>query len=154
VTAGRAGYRNPGDRIGLEPSQSCSESAKISGEIFAQTLQHFVRILPNKKGIEKNLWAKKFIKNIDYSKDEIAVILYYKKGFEKESSSNTASGWVGAAACRNSLSAHPKKIPTIHLDSGDYQDWLPVHPKNPNFTIYLYAGVNNSKSEERCTIVL
>jgi len=44
-----------------------------------QTLQYFVKILPEKKGIEKNLWAKKFIKSINYSKEEIAVILYYKK---------------------------------------------------------------------------
>ena len=99
--------------------------AKISPEIFEQTLRLFVKGLFERKGIEKNLWAKKFIKNIDYSKDEIAVILYYKRGSVEENSSNTASGWVGAAACRNSVSVHPKKIPTIHLDSGDYQDWLP-----------------------------
>jgi site-specific DNA recombinase len=64
-----------GDRIGLEPLESCSESAKISPEIFAQTLQHFVKILPEKKGIEKNLWAKKFIKNIIYSKSHIKINL-------------------------------------------------------------------------------
>jgi len=130
----RLKYTLAGDRIGLEPSKICSESAKISGEIFAQTLQHFVQILPNKKGIEKNLWAKKFIKNIDYSKEEIAVILYYKRSSEDTDSSYTASGCphpvacrnsFSAVACRNSFSAHPKKIPTIHLDSGDYQDWLP-----------------------------
>ncbi len=79
-----------GDRIGLELS---SESSKISPEIFEQTLQHFVKILPEKKGIEKNLWAEKFIKNIYYSKEEIAVILYYKRGSEEENSSNTASGY-------------------------------------------------------------
>ena len=132
----RLKYTPAGDRIGLEPSQVCSESAKISPEIFAQTLQHFVKILPEKKGIEKNLWAKKFIKNIDYSKEEIAVILYYKRGSEEENSSNTASGWVGAAACRNSFSAHPKKIPTIHLDSGDYQDWLPREDSNLGLSGY------------------
>ena len=38
---------NSGDRIGLEPSQSCSESSKISAEIFEQTLRLFV----------KGLWA-------------------------------------------------------------------------------------------------
>ena len=34
-------------------------------------------MLPEKKGIEKNLWAKKFIKNIQYSKSEISISLYY-----------------------------------------------------------------------------
>ena len=121
----RLNYTHGGDRIGLEPSERCSESAKISGEIFAQTLQHFVKILPEKKGIEKNLWAKKFIKNIVYSKEEIAVILYYKRGFEEENPCNTASGWVGAAACRNSFSTHPKKVTPVNIDRGNHQDWLP-----------------------------
>ena len=114
-----------GDRIGLEPSQSCSEPAKISGEIFAQTLQHFVKILPLKKGIEKNLWLKKFIKNIDYSKDEIAVTVYYQRSFEDENSSLSASGWVGAAAGRNPSSAPSQKISPISTDRANHQEWLP-----------------------------
>lgn len=75
-----------GDRIGLEPSQSCSESAKISAEIFGQTLEQFVKGLPERKGIGKNLWVKTFIKKIDYSKEEIAITLYYKRGCEEEKS--------------------------------------------------------------------
>jgi hypothetical protein len=114
-----------GDRVGLEPSKVCFESAKISAEIFAQTLQHFVQILPEKKGIEKNLWAKKFIKKIDYSKEEISVSLYYKRGSEEENSSNTASGWVGAAAGQSLVSSPPKKITPINIDRGNHQDWLP-----------------------------
>ena len=35
-------------------------------------------ILPEKRGIEKSLWVKKFIKRIEYSKEEIALLLYYK----------------------------------------------------------------------------
>jgi len=54
-----------------------------------------------KKGIEKNLWAKKFIKNIIYSKEEIAVTLYYKRDFEKDKDAISDGGWVGAAAVRN-----------------------------------------------------
>ena len=136
----RLKYTPAGDRIGLEPSQSCSESAKILPEIFAQTLQRFVKILPQKKGIEKNLWAKKFIKKIDYSKEEIAVILYCKRGSEDTNSSYTASGWVshaslweashGAAACRNSFSAHPKKTPPIYKDKRGHQEWLPMQGSN------------------------
>jgi site-specific DNA recombinase len=78
----------PGDRIGLEPSKICFESAKISGEIFAQTLQHlqtlqhFLKTLPQKKGIEKNLFIKKFIKEIIYSQENIQINLYFSRGFE------------------------------------------------------------------------
>ena len=45
-----------------------------------QTLEQFVKGLPERKGIEKNLWVKTFIKKIDYSKEEIAVTIYYKRG--------------------------------------------------------------------------
>ena len=121
----RLKYTPAGDRIGLEPSQSCSESAKISAEIFAQTLQHFVRILPNKKGIEKNFWAKKFIKKINYSKEEIAVILYYRRSSGDTNPSYTASGCPHPATGRNSFSAHPKKTPPIHKDKRGHQEWLP-----------------------------
>lgn len=42
-----------GDRIGLELLQTCSESPKISAEIFEQTLRLFVKGLFERKGIEK-----------------------------------------------------------------------------------------------------
>jgi len=35
----------------------------------------------NEKVIEKNLWAKKFIKNIIYSKSDIQINLYYSTDF-------------------------------------------------------------------------
>ncbi|MGB9762373.1 MAG: recombinase family protein, partial [Caldimicrobium thiodismutans] len=71
-----------GDRVGLEPSQVCSESAKISPEIFGQTLRLFVKGITERKGIEKNLWAKKFIKDIIYSKSDIQINVYYSNSFE------------------------------------------------------------------------
>ena len=64
-------------RIGLEPTDLCSEPLKISGEILAQTLGRFLKTLPLKKGIEKNLWAKKFIQRISYSPAEIRLNLNY-----------------------------------------------------------------------------
>ncbi len=48
-----------------------------------QTLQLFVKGISEKRGIEKNLWAKKFIKNILYSKSDIQVNLYYSTNYEK-----------------------------------------------------------------------
>ena len=72
---------SPGHREGLELSEVCSESAKIYPDIFSQTLQLFVKGISERKGIEKNLWAKKFIKNIIYSKSDIQINLYYSSDF-------------------------------------------------------------------------
>ena len=77
-------YEEAHNRIGLEPSKVCSESAQISAEIFAQPLQQFVKKLPSKKSIEKNLWAKKYIKHIVYSPEEIAISLYYQRDFPEK----------------------------------------------------------------------
>ncbi len=88
-----------GVRAGFKPPESCFESTKISPEIFAQTLQQFVKNLPDKKGIEKNLWAKKFINRIVYSPAEIALSLYYKREFDGTAPDVVASGRVGATAC-------------------------------------------------------
>ena len=63
-----------GNRIGLG---LLNESSKISGEIFEQALSLFVKDLPQKRGFEKNLFAKKFIKGIIYSKDQIQINLFY-----------------------------------------------------------------------------
>jgi len=45
-------------------------------DLSSETLQHFLKILPQKKGIEKNLLIKKFIKEIIYSKENIQINLY------------------------------------------------------------------------------
>ena len=87
----RLNYGSSGDRTGLEPSKILSDSSNLSPEIFMQTLQNFADILPEKKGIEKSLWIKKFIKRVDYSKDEIALTLYYK-GLESVEYGISASG--------------------------------------------------------------
>ncbi|MFZ3386365.1 MAG: hypothetical protein WA120_04240, partial [Candidatus Hydromicrobium sp.] len=85
---------------------------------------HFVKILPEKKGIEKNLWAKKFIKKIDYSKEEIALILYYKS-FEGRNSPYSASGWAEENAVRNLVLVASKKNTLISYDRDNHQNWLP-----------------------------
>jgi len=57
--------------------------------------------LPEKKGIEKSLWVKKFIKRVDYSLDEIALLLYYN-GPEDVEYGISASGRAEENAGRNS----------------------------------------------------
>ena len=117
-------HSSSGDRTGLEPSQSCLESEKISPDIFIQTLQNFADILPEKKGIEKSLWVKKFIKRVDYSREEIALILYYKS-FEDTNYLYSASGWAEENAGRNSdLSTYKNDLFTSE-DSLSDSNWLP-----------------------------
>ena len=120
----RLKYSSSSDQIGLEPSQSCLKYRKISPEIFTQNLQHFVKILPERKGIEKNLWVKKFIKKIDYSKEEIALILYYKS-FESTNSPYSASGLAEENAGRNLVLVASKKNTLINYDRDNHQSWLP-----------------------------
>ena len=84
-----------GDRSGLELSSLCSEPPKISGEIFAQTLNCLLKSLQISRGIEKNLLAKKFIKSIIYAKESIQINLFYRpknSGAEKEKSPEKIGG--------------------------------------------------------------
>ena len=51
--------------------------------------------------------GKKFIKKIAYSKDEIAVTVYYRENPGVEIPRNDASGWVRAATGKDKLSDDP-----------------------------------------------
>jgi hypothetical protein len=48
----------------------------------AQTLRRLTKSLVQKRGIEKNLFIKKFIKNIIYSSSQIQITLYFSKDSE------------------------------------------------------------------------
>ena len=47
-----------------------------------QSLQLFVKGITEKRGVDKNLWAKKFIKEIQYSESDIQINLYYSNNYE------------------------------------------------------------------------
>lgn len=120
----RLNYGSTGGRIEHELSPILSDSPIFSPEIFIKTLQNFTGILPEKKGIEKSLWVKKFIKRVDYSRDEIALNLYYK-GLEGADSGISASGRAEEKAGRNSEMNNPKKgLRTIDFGSNNAV-WLP-----------------------------
>ncbi len=61
---------------GFELSGVSSKLTKITPTHLGQTLVHFVKELKDKKSIEKHLTAKKFIKNIIYSKEKITINLF------------------------------------------------------------------------------
>lgn len=104
-------FNKEDDRLGFEPSQVSPENMIISPEIFMHSLQQFIKILPQKKGIDRSLWVKKFIKKIKYSKEEIAVSIYYGKNSVEEAVKSDASGWVRAATGKDEDLDFKKKIP-------------------------------------------
>ncbi len=61
-------------RSGYELTQPCS---KFSPEGVYSTLKFFLSTLKNKRGMERNLLAKKFIEKIIYSKENIKISLFY-----------------------------------------------------------------------------
>jgi len=66
--------RVSGDRAGLELNR---DTPTISPKIVAQTLDLFIKFLSIKKGVERNLLVKKYIKSIIYSKESIQINLFY-----------------------------------------------------------------------------
>ena len=70
---------NTPSKEGIEPSGSCS---KFSIETIIFTLQFFLSTLSAKKGFERNLFVKRFIKEIIYSKENIKVNLFYSVNFK------------------------------------------------------------------------
>ena len=66
-------------QVGHELNESCS---KLSPETIISTLQNFISTLGQKKGISKNLLAKKFIKSIIYSAQNIKINLFYRENLK------------------------------------------------------------------------
>ena len=103
------------------------------------TLCHFIKILPQKRGIDKNLWVKKFIKKVEYSKEEITISLYYRENPGEEITANDASGWVGAATGKenNLCDLRGGPVSKYRYDSFGNMDWLPVlaSPQTISITI-------------------
>jgi site-specific DNA recombinase len=64
---------------GIEPSKACS---KFSTETIISILRSFLFGLAAKKGIERNLFAKRFIQEIVYSKENIKINLFYSENFK------------------------------------------------------------------------
>jgi len=85
--------KNPASPIGdrIEQSRVCS---KFSSEIMISILQSFLFGLATKKGIERNLFAKRFIKEIIYSKENIKINLFYSGNF-KTGTHIERCGWAG-----------------------------------------------------------
>ena len=67
---------NTDTRSGHEPSQVCS---KFDPESISSTLKSFISYLSSRRGLERNLLAKRFIRAIVYSKELIKITLFYSE---------------------------------------------------------------------------
>ena len=66
----------------LDDRTGCELGAKIQQigpDQVEQTLKFFLKGIAERKGLEKNLWGKKFIHKIIYSKDQIELTLCCSK---------------------------------------------------------------------------
>jgi len=113
-----------------------------------QTLRLFVKGLYERKGIDKNIWVKNFIKNITYSKKEIFITLYYKRSFGEEEGAIFGSGWVGVAAAENREAQEDKKITPISTDRGNHQEWLPCSSGERTIDIIIPNSIHGCKKKD------
>jgi len=85
-----------GERI--EPSGLCS---KFSVETIVSILKSFLSFLSQRRGVERNLLVKRFIKGIIYSPETIKITLFYSensKNFQiSETKESPALLWQGRA---------------------------------------------------------
>ena len=92
--------QNTPHRTGYELTDSCS---KFSPEGVFSTLKFFLSTLAKKKGVERNLLAKRFIEKIIYSKENINISLFYSESLknflaEKSPASRQRGGASGRSA--------------------------------------------------------
>jgi len=64
----------PGYRSGLEPRQSCSKKEPAT---LQRMLKALLQSLSTRKGVERNLLIREFVKDIEYSPEEIRLNLFY-----------------------------------------------------------------------------
>ena len=64
---------------GLEPSGLCS---KFDPETIASILKSFLLFLSQRRGVERNLLVKRFIKDIVYSPETIKITLFYSENLK------------------------------------------------------------------------
>jgi len=142
-------FNKEDDLLGLEPSQLSLENVIISPEIFMHALQQFIKILPQKKGIEKSLWVKKFTKKVDYSKEEIALTVYCRENSEEKIFTGNAGGWVGAATGKDKNLYEPRGISVSKYRNDNFgnMDWLPTCDSLQTIEIVLPNTLHGCKKK-------
>ena len=110
---------------GLEPSGLCSKFTKFSAETIVSILNSFLSFLSQRRGVERNLLAKRFIKEILYSKENIKITLFYSENLKdfqfsqtKESPALLSQGRVNFLDASNGTSFPPQQSKFVSIGSG------------------------------------
>ena len=100
---------------GIKPSKVCS---KFSVETIISVLQSFLSTLATKKGTERNLLVKMFIKEILYSKELIKITLFYSENLKDFQFSQTKESPALLLQGRANFSGRNKRnsFPPQHLE--------------------------------------
>jgi len=107
--------KNSGSPVGdgHELSGLCSKFSKFSVETIISILQSFLSFLSQRRGVERNLLVKRFIKDIIYSKENIKIALFYSENLKdfqfsenKENPALLSQGRVNFSG-RNEASSFP-----------------------------------------------
>ena len=102
-----------------ELSKVCSKSFQFSVENIISILKSFLSLLSQRKGIERNLLAKKFIKGIFYSKENIKITLFYSENPKNLKFSQIRE----SPACRQAGGANlsdEKEIKSLKLPQNEF----------------------------------
>ena len=76
--------KNSGSPVedGIEPSGLCSKFSKFSVETIVSILKSLLLFLSQRRGVERNLLVKRFLKEIIYSPETIKITLFYSENLK------------------------------------------------------------------------
>jgi len=147
----------PPRRAGLELTEACS---KLEPETIVSVLKSFLAFLSQRRGVERNLLAKKFIKSIFYSQENIKIALFYSGNSRVSlSKENPALLWQGREnfSARNEASSFPpqqnKFVKDYSGSGGRTRTYNLVLTPYPHVSIRngLYLHLVPISSEFRCS---
>ena len=109
-------------QAGHEPSGLCSKFSKFDPETIASILKSFLSFLSQRRGVERNLLAKRFIKGIFYSKENVKITLFYSENSEnsetKQSPALLSQGRANFSAGTSASSFPPQENKFVSDYSG------------------------------------
>jgi hypothetical protein len=90
---------------------------------------------------------KKFIKKIKYSKEEIAITVYYRENSEEKIFTSNASGWVGAATGKDKNLYEPRGISISEYSNDNFKniDWLGRQDSNQQTRFLIFNIIFKQK---------
>ena len=107
---------------GFELTQACSKFTKFSAETVVSILKSFLSFLSQRRGVERNLLAKRFIKGIFYSKENVKITLFYSENSEnsetKQSPALLSQGRANFSAGTSASSFPPQENKFVSDYSG------------------------------------